>query len=78
MGDVPRAGVADDQRGGGADETLFSRTVVPFIDDRYRTAGPQRRAIAGFSLGGLGAMGLAAKHPDLFAAAASRRRPPGS
>lgn len=53
-------------------ETYVLRHVVPFVDDHFRTI-PDRsgRAIAGLSNGGYGAFHLAAKAPDLFAAAAS-------
>lgn len=53
-------------------ETYHLRQLVPWIDRRYRTvAGRAGRAIAGASMGGGGAMTYAARHPDLFAAAAS-------
>src|SRR5205823_5770656 len=43
--------------------------VIPAIDRRFRTlANRAHRAIAGFSMGGYGAVALAARHPDLFAA----------
>jgi S-formylglutathione hydrolase FrmB len=46
--------------------------LIGFIDRRYRTvAGRGGRAIAGLSMGGFGAMSYAARHPDLFGAAAS-------
>ena len=41
--------------------------VVSTIDQRYRTlASPDRRAIGGLSMGGLGALNLAFQHPDVF------------
>jgi S-formylglutathione hydrolase FrmB len=53
-------------------ETYHLRRLVPYIDERFRTR-PDRsqRAIAGFSLGGFGALHYAARHPDLFVAAGS-------
>lgn len=53
-------------------ETHIAHEVVPFIDQRFRTRTDRRgRAIAGLSMGGHGAMLLAARHPDLFGAAGS-------
>jgi S-formylglutathione hydrolase FrmB len=53
-------------------ETFDIETLIPAIDATYRTiADRAHRAIAGFSLGGLGAMGYAARHPELFVAAGS-------
>lgn len=53
-------------------ETLIVKELVPLIDRTYRTR-PERtdRVIAGFSMGGGGAVRLALKYPDLFSAAAS-------
>ncbi len=46
--------------------------LIPLIDRTYRTrADREGRVIAGFSMGGGGAVRLALKHPDLFSAAAS-------
>jgi enterochelin esterase-like enzyme len=48
------------------------RWVIPFMDRHFRTIADRRgRAIDGLSNGGFGAMLLAAKRPDLFAAAGS-------
>jgi enterochelin esterase family protein len=44
--------------------------VIPYIDRHFRT-DPTRRAIAGKSSGGFGALVQAMRHPDLFAAVAS-------
>lgn len=50
-------------------ETYVLEHVVPYIDRHFRTIDDRRgRAIAGLSNGGYGAMHLAAKRPDLFAA----------
>ena len=43
--------------------------VVGAIDERYRTmAAPGSRGIAGFSMGGYGALALVFAHPDVFGA----------
>jgi S-formylglutathione hydrolase FrmB len=49
-------------------ETFHTR-LIDHIDATYPTTG--KRAIAGFSMGGLGAMSYAARHRGQFAAAAS-------
>jgi len=53
-------------------EDYMVRDLIGHIDATYRTR-PERegRAIAGNSMGGHGAMKLAARHPELFCAAAS-------
>jgi esterase/lipase superfamily enzyme len=53
-------------------ESYHIDQLLPWIDAHLRTR-PVRaeRAIAGLSMGGFGAMSYAARHPDLFAAAAS-------
>ena len=48
----------------------FHLAEVPRLLERGYGAG-RRRAIAGLSMGGLGAMGYAARHPGMFRAAAS-------
>lgn len=56
-----------DSPASGRWETLLTEELVGFIDGRYRTipdAG--HRGLAGFSLGGLGALHLAPRHPDIF------------
>jgi S-formylglutathione hydrolase FrmB len=53
-------------------ETFHIGQLVPWIDSHFPTLGTRSgRAIAGLSMGGGGAMGYAARHPDLFVAAAS-------
>jgi S-formylglutathione hydrolase FrmB len=53
-------------------ETYHIDELLPWIDAHLRTeAGRAERAVAGLSMGGGGAMVYAARHPDLFAAAAS-------
>ncbi len=53
-------------------ETFVIDQLIPLIDGRFRTL-PNRahRFIFGISMGGYGSMMLAARHPDLFSAAAS-------
>src|SRR4051794_15206652 len=49
--------------------TAIVSDVVTAIDSRYRTiAAPASRGIAGFSMGGYGALALAVAHPDVFGA----------
>lgn len=61
-----------DPGGWGAMQTAFLADLVPFVDRTWRTdARGGRRAVAGLSMGGWGAVRLAMLRPDLFAAAAS-------
>jgi S-formylglutathione hydrolase FrmB len=53
-------------------ETYITKDLIAEVDHRYRTiAAREGRAIAGLSMGGFGALQLAMRHTDLFAAAAS-------
>jgi S-formylglutathione hydrolase FrmB len=53
-------------------ETHLTREVIPALDQRLRTIRSRdARAIGGKSSGGFGALVLAMRHPDLFAAVAS-------
>jgi enterochelin esterase-like enzyme len=53
-------------------ERYVLRYVVPYIDRHFRTIADRRgRVIDGLSNGGYGALHLAAKAPDMFAAAGS-------
>ncbi|WP_309026211.1 alpha/beta hydrolase [Pelagicoccus enzymogenes] len=53
-------------------ETWIIRELIPAIDERYRTiARGEGRAVAGFSMGGEGAIRLGFKYPDLFCAIVS-------
>jgi S-formylglutathione hydrolase FrmB len=53
-------------------ETWVIDQLIPLIDSRFRTlADRSHRAIFGISMGGYGAMMLAARHPDQFSAAAT-------
>jgi enterochelin esterase-like enzyme len=50
-------------------EDFIVRDLVQFIDKKYRTiATRDARGIAGHSMGGYGALSIAMKHPDVFAA----------
>lgn len=50
-------------------EDFLLEEFFPFIEKRYRVApGRGRRAIAGISMGGYGALHLAFRHPQLFVA----------
>ncbi|MDB4980810.1 MAG: putative esterase [Myxococcales bacterium] len=53
----------------GGHETHLTTELVPLIDRRFRTSAA--RAIGGRSSGGFGALVLAMRHPELFAAVAS-------
>jgi S-formylglutathione hydrolase FrmB len=62
----------DHPNGSVRNETYVIDHVIPYVDEHYNTIGSRRgRVVAGLSNGGLGALVLAAKHPDLFAAASS-------
>jgi S-formylglutathione hydrolase FrmB len=53
-------------------ETYLTTELVAEVDRTYRTiARREGRATAGMSMGGLGALALAMRHKDLYAAAAS-------
>jgi S-formylglutathione hydrolase FrmB len=53
-------------------ESYITKELVPDIDERYKTIKDRKgRAITGLSMGGHGALYLAIKHQDLFAAAGS-------
>jgi S-formylglutathione hydrolase FrmB len=52
-------------------ETYHVGQLVPWIDDHFPTVGDRSgRAVAGLSSGGFGALSYAARHPDVFVAAA--------
>jgi enterochelin esterase family protein len=61
-----------DSPASGAYQTHLVSEVVPEIDRRFRTrAARDARGIGGKSSGGFGALVLAMRHPELFAAVAS-------
>lgn len=46
---------------------MFVQELVPLIDELFRTKkDPTQRALMGYSMGGYGALILAAKNPDIF------------
>ena len=50
-------------------ETAFFRDLVPHVDATYRTiADRSGRAVAGYSMGGAGALRYSLAHPDVFGA----------
>ena len=60
----------DPRPGGCAYEDHVVKDVVGFVDRTFPTvAKRQARALAGYSMGGYGAIMLALRHPDLFSAA---------
>jgi hexosaminidase len=70
VGDSWYANSAGDNR--ARYEDAIVRDLIPHIDASYRTiAKPEGRAIAGISMGGLGAMKFALRYPQLFAFAGS-------
>ncbi len=53
-------------------ETFVAKQLVPLVDVNLRTVADRaHRAVMGESMGGYGALMLAARHPDLFVAASS-------
>jgi enterochelin esterase-like enzyme len=53
-------------------ETFILKELIPYVDAHWRTrATREGRVLAGFSMGGGGAVRLAVKYPDTFSAAAS-------
>jgi enterochelin esterase-like enzyme len=52
-------------------ETALMQELMPLVETKYRLAsGRAGRAVAGWSMGGYGALNLAMKYPDRFCAAA--------
>ncbi len=61
------SGYIDSVDGTVRPETMIVDELIPHIDATYRTiAKREGRAIEGFSMGGGGALRIAAKHPELF------------
>ncbi|HKB32074.1 MAG TPA: alpha/beta hydrolase-fold protein [Streptosporangiaceae bacterium] len=56
---------ADSADGSDMVESRLLDAVIPVVEGRHRRGAP-RRAIAGFSMGGYGAMNIALRHPKLF------------
>jgi enterochelin esterase-like enzyme len=55
---------------GEAMETALTRDLIAHVDATYRTqAGRTGRIVAGYSMGGYGALRFSLAHPELFAAA---------
>jgi putative tributyrin esterase len=53
-------------------EDVIIKDLIPYIDEHYRTvASREGRAIAGLSMGGLGAVKFALRYPQMFSFAAS-------
>lgn len=70
VGDSWYANSATDPRSQYEDAII--KDLIPFVDSRYRTiAGRDGRAIAGLSMGGLGAIKFALRYPQLFVFAGS-------
>lgn len=63
------AGFYSDWRRGPKWETFHLTEVRELVEERYGAS--DRRAIAGLSMGGFGALSYAARHPGMFRAAAS-------
>src|SRR5690606_37606006 len=56
----------------GSVETMIMDELIPHIDSRFRTVPHARqRLVAGFSMGGAGAIRLSIRHPDSFGGAVS-------
>ncbi|RFS16687.1 esterase family protein [Emticicia sp. C21] len=52
-------------------EDFFIKEFIPYIETTYRVRSKKEfRAVAGLSMGGLGTLLYATKHPDMFTAAA--------
>jgi diacylglycerol O-acyltransferase / trehalose O-mycolyltransferase / mycolyltransferase Ag85 len=69
MPDGGRVGFYSDWLNGPAWERFHTEELPQLLTSRYRAS--DRRAVAGNSMGGLGALTYTARHPGLFAAAAS-------
>jgi putative tributyrin esterase len=70
VGDTWYANSATDPR--ARYEDVIINDLIPYVDSHYRTvASREGRAIAGLSMGGLGAMKFALRYPQLFAFAGS-------
>ena len=71
-GRTPDAGWHSDWADGSRHwERYHVDTLVPWVEATFRSAGDGHRLVAGFSMGGFGAMSYAARHPGVFDVAAS-------
>jgi poly(3-hydroxybutyrate) depolymerase len=69
---LPHGMWCDSANGRQPVETIFLRELVPRIDRQFRTVATRRgRVLAGFSMGGYGALRLGMQHHDRFATVAS-------
>lgn len=58
-------------------ETFHMSQLLPWVEANFRTyAERDGRAVAGFSMGGFGALKYAAKYPDRFASVSAHSGPP--
>lgn len=65
----PNGGLSQYQ---GRVEPMIVKELIPYIDKHYRTlASTESRLVAGFSMGGAGAIRLAIRHPQTFGGALS-------
>lgn len=69
MPEAGPAGFYSDWRAGPAWETFHLTELRRLLEREYRSG--HRRAVAGLSMGGFGALSYAARHPGMFRAAAS-------
>jgi S-formylglutathione hydrolase FrmB len=61
-----------DGASGGRYESYLLQELIPDVERRFRTvAGRRGRGVAGYSMGGYGALKLAFRHPETFAFAGS-------
>ena len=69
MPDGGVTGYEDDYTGKVPWESMFLEELIPHIEKTYRVRSKREfRAISGLSMGGYGSLGLAMRHPDMFAA----------
>ncbi|WP_241994857.1 alpha/beta hydrolase family protein [Kribbella sp. VKM Ac-2568] len=69
MPDGGKAGFYSDWISGPHWETFHLQELPSLLEERYRAN--DRRVVAGVSMGGLGSLGYAARHPGMFTVAAS-------
>lgn len=68
MPDAEVTWYANDLKGQYRYEDYFFTELIPYVESTYRCrAKKEFRAVAGLSMGGLGAFMYALRHPDLFA-----------